>query len=116
MKRRAKGMAGKAPDAYGFKPAHLLLLPDEAWDDIADAFMLMVERLGFTAALAAVRTVGIPKTDGGTRPISIAHLVWRLCTGELVALLSPWVDRWAPPELTGGLKGRSAAEIHAQII
>ena len=57
--------------------------------DLAAAWNRMVARMGFAAALAAVRTVGIPKSDGGTRPISIAHLLWRICAGVLVDLLTP---------------------------
>ena len=65
--------------------------------------------------MAEVRTVGIPKPDGGERPISLAQLLWRIANTCLVAKLVSWVDQWAPDELAGGLKGRWPEEIHAAL-
>ena len=62
----------------------------------------------------AVRCVLIPK-DIGLRPISVASLAWRTGTGVLAHQLAHWFNSWTPPELVGGLKGRSVATVHEQL-
>ncbi len=33
----------------------------------------------------------------------------------VLAQLAAWIEAWAPAELTGGLKGRSAEELHYRL-
>ena len=52
--------------------------------------------------------MGIPKDDGGTRPISVAALLWRAANGELLDRMETWIAIWAPREAVGGLAGDHA--------
>ena len=62
-----------------------------------------------------MRVVGIPKPGGGTRPLGIACVAWRVGMSHLVRCLMPWAAAWLPAELVGGVRGRSAADLHDHI-
>ena len=114
--RRARAAAGKAADSGGWTAKALLCLPEEFWDEVAEVWNEFLQGAEMPPILAEVRTVGVPKEDGTDRPISVAALLWRLANGVLVERLTSWVEAWAPPELAGGLRGRSAADIHGSLI
>ena len=43
--------------------------------------------LGPEPGWATVRSLGIGKADGGTRPLSLASSLWRICNAALLAAL-----------------------------
>lgn len=69
-----------------------------------------------------VRVVMIPKEpkepdspSTGTRPISVAEIAWRLGMSVIVRDLTSWVDAWVPPDLVGGLAGRTPNALHERL-
>ena len=58
---------------------------------------------------------GIPKPDGGLRPLALTQMAWRLGASEMLAQLRPWFCSWMPDCLHGGLPGRSVDAIHEQL-
>ena len=62
-----------------------------------------------------VRVAGIPKPDGGLRPLALTQMAWRLGASEMLAQLRPWFCAWMPECLHGGLPGRSVDAIHEQL-
>ena len=62
-----------------------------------------------------VRVAGIPKPDGGLRPLALTQVAWRLGASEMLAQLRPWFCAWMPDCLHGGLPGRAVDAIHAQL-
>ena len=59
-----------------------------------------------------MRSLGIPKPDGGVGYLSIAALAWRAGMHIIFGQLTSWVEEWAGPELLGGLKGREGTSLH----
>ena len=57
----------------------------------------------------------IPKGDGGSRPLSIAAICWRMFATTIARQLTPATSHW-PYELTGGIGGRDLGDAHQQIM
>ncbi|MDP6209095.1 MAG: reverse transcriptase domain-containing protein, partial [Roseibacillus sp.] len=102
----------KAAGADGWSPGKLALLPLGFWRAVSDIWAVILQGGPLPAGWRAIRCVGIPKDSGGLRPLSISSIFWRCGSTALLSQLSTWIDQWAPPELAGGLKGRSADAIH----
>ena len=115
LRRQAQASVGKGTGTDGWSAAALLLLPDDFWNRLAAIWNKFLEGARLPAVLTEVRTVGVPKDDGGERPISLAQVLWRLANTVVVDKLTTWVDQWAPEELCGGLRGRSAETIYAAL-
>ena len=77
--------------------------------------MEQIPRRSQAAGGAHRGTDGGGTDDGGERPISLAQVLWRLANTVVVDKLTTWVDQWAPEELCGGLRGRSAETIYAAL-
>ena len=63
------------------------------------------------------RTVVIllAKPTGGTRPISLTGICWRMGATALVRQLHTWTNTWLPSNMVGGIAGRHAAYLHARL-
>ena len=48
-----------------------------------------------------IRVVGILKSDGGMRPLSVAAAAWRAGMTIVVRKLAEWIGDWAPEEIIG---------------
>ncbi|MEC8274236.1 MAG: reverse transcriptase domain-containing protein [Pseudomonadota bacterium] len=116
LRRQAAAMTGRAAGEDGWRAEHMLLMPEGYWATLAEIWEGFLNGAPMPAALNQVRTVNIPKEEGGLRPVSIAQLLWRIANSALLAQVAPWVEAWAPEALQGGLKGRSAEHIHAQLM
>lgn len=111
--RRAETMKRKAGGADNWTAEHLLLLPLEWWEAFADVWNRSLECGIIPTAWASIRVVLIDKVGGGTRPLGIAALAWRLGASLIQTQLGPWIEDWAPNFLTGGLPGRGLLDSHA---
>jgi hypothetical protein len=114
--RLARKQIGKAMGLDGWAAADLLRLPPDFWERLASTWNRFLHGERLPALLAQIRTVGLDKPEGGQRPISLAAVAWRICNTALIGKLADWVEQWAPPELTGGLRGRSSEEVHASLL
>ena len=106
---------GKAPGIDGWTADHWLRMPSHFFDVFVDLWNRALAVGKIPSQWKAIRTVMIPKSDGGQRPLSIAPLAWRIGTSSIIKSLGRWIDRWAPKELVGGLPGRSADLIHQEV-
>ncbi|CAE7451987.1 unnamed protein product [Symbiodinium natans] len=114
LKHCASKTVGKAPGADGWIGEHWSLLPNPFFDSLAALWQLVLEAGVLPEQWTRVRCVLIPK-DVGFRPISVASLAWRVGMGVVLQQMTSWIDEWAPAELTGGLKGRSASQAHESL-
>ena len=90
------------------------MLPKELFKRLAEVWTLCLEQSRLLEIWKQIRVVGIPKSDGGTRPLSVAAVAWRAGMTIIVRKLADWFDGWAPEEIIGGLRHRQAAEIPLQ--
>ena len=109
-----KKSVGTAHGPDGWKGDHWALLPMEFFQDLANLWHVVLRSSNVPKQWLDVRCVLIPK-DVGLRPISVASLAWRTGIGVLAQQLAHWIQSWAPEELVGGVKGRSAATVHEQL-
>ena len=87
-------------------------MPEEAFDELAAIWNLCMDTGKLPRTWLEVRTVTIPKQEGGYRGLSIASQSWRACMSATIYLLSDWAEGWLPKEIHGGIRGRSGDTLH----
>lgn len=63
-----------------------------------------------------VRTVSIPKKEGGDRPLSVEPLFWRLGISLITSQLGDWMDGWTPRNIAGAVRHRSVEPLHDRFL
>ena len=102
----------KAPGADDWKGDAMSLLPLNFYEQLAKLWNRTLQCGKVPKQWKQIRTLMIPKADGGQRPLSIAPLVWRAGMSCILTQVDEWVQQWVPNEVVGGVKGRSAETIH----
>ena len=115
LHRAATRTKGKAGGGDHWTADALLQLPPTWWQALAELWNTILHTARIPAAWNQTVVVLLNKPSGGTRPISITSILWRLGASALVKHLAPWTHQWAPPELCGGLPQRDATYLHARI-
>lgn len=111
LRKIAPRMRDKAAGTDSLTANMLLLLPDRFWELLADVMQVMRDTGRVPRAWLDVRIGGIDKSDGGARPLGIAALCyWISMCAVMMYMANDWADLWVPPELVGGLRGRSAVD------
>ena len=95
-----------------WKAEHMDTLPLEALEEVSDIWNACLQGMALPAAWCRVRVVTIPKDGGGYRGLSIATMMWRAGMSDLLGKLTDWAEGWLPSELYGGIKNRSADNLH----
>ena len=113
--RRARRAKTKAGGLDGWSGALFAQLPLAFFDGLARVWQLVLRGHGVPEGWRQVRVVAIPKPDGGSRPLALTQMAWRVGSSELLSQLRAWFGRWMPRELCGGLPDRSADIIHADL-
>ena len=91
-------------------------MPEEAMDELAELWGRAMHTGEVPKAWLEVRTVTIPKQEGGYRGLSIASQIWRACMSATVYLLRDWADGWLPEEVYGGISGRNGNALHERLM
>jgi hypothetical protein len=115
LQKRCRRTASSAPGLDGWQARQLMLLPEAFFDEFAYYVSCMITQgLPVPRAWQQVRVCLIPKEGtSDLRPISVASVCWRVASGVILDSLDDWLQSWAPPALVGGIRGRSAADLHA---
>ena len=108
MRHRAAG-----PDAW--TTDQLLRLPVCWWELLRRLWSVVLSSGRLPQAWHHARATLLPKPCGGSRPLTITSVGWRVGASAIARALAPWSDAWAPPSLVGGLAHRSGEDIHARI-
>ena len=115
LMRRTRRAKAKAGGLDGWSGPLFSKLPLAFFERLSQVWMLVLEGCGVPDGWRQIRVVAIPKTDGGLRPLALTQMAWRVGTSELLSQLRSWFGQWMPPELCGGLPGRSADIIHEDL-
>eukprot|EP00969_Alexandrium_andersonii_P115442 5104934-Alexandrium_andersonii.AAC.1 len=110
LRRLAKKATGKAAGLDSWTADHWAALGVGFYRELARLWSTVLQVGRVPQQWQEVRICGIPKEDGGERPLGIAGLAWRLCMPEAMQQLLPWLGAWAGEELAGGLPGRSTLD------
>ena len=70
----------------------------------------------FPSSWSQARLVCIPKEDGGTRPLTVLLVVYRMWASRAARILAEWCIPWFPPQLIGGLRGSPPASATANLV
>ena len=111
----AKEGATKAPGGDDWRPVDLVKLPLPWWEKFARLWERITQVGACPAVWADIVVALLDKDDGSQRPLSIASALWRIGATCIVRQLAPWINQWAPFELSGGLPDRTAAYVHARL-
>ena len=111
--RRAKACRRRAGGADGWQGSHWAALPEQWFDRLAAVWNRVLAGAPLPASWASVRVAALPKEGGDYRPLALASLAWRLGSSCLLKQLRAWFAGWLPPQLLGGVPGRSADQGHA---
>ena len=115
LRRRARKAKHKAGGLDGWSGELVAALPLDFFNHLARIWTAIVNRGKLPLRWKQVRVAGIPKPDGGLRPLALTQMAWRLGASEMLAQLRPWFSSWMPECLHGGLPGRSVDAIHEQL-
>ena len=111
--RRARASKGRAAGADGWKGSHFAALPRPFFNSLATIWRLILDGAAIPEPWLVVRVVCVPKAEGGgTRPLALASLAWRLGAAVLLRDLKAWQQRVFPTELCGGIPGRQVGDVH----
>lgn len=111
----ARQCRGKVAGGDGWTAEALLALPTPWWDCFAQLWRAILSSAVIPVVWTQTLVVLLTKPNGGTRPISITGLCWRIGASAVVRSLASWTHTWAVPELCGGLPGRDGMALHARL-
>ena len=103
-----------APGMDGWKCADLTHLPLQFWELVLTLWHACLTWAHVPSAWKRIRICLIPKPTGGLRPLAIASVMWRICMSATMRALRPWILRWAPPQLYGGVPDKHLVDFHAR--
>ena len=115
LKKAANRSRKSAAGIDGWKGAIWANLPLSAFEPLVRIWNMALAEGTIPEVWNKIRTVTIPKDDGGSRPISVAVLAWRTGMGALISRMGPWIDTWAQEQIAGGIPGRDARKIHENL-
>ena len=115
LRRHARKAKHKAGGLDGWSGELVAALPLDFFNHLAKIWTAIVKGGKLPLGWKQIRVAGIPKPDGGLRPLALTQMAWRLGASEVLAQLRPWFSSWMPECLHGGLPGRSVDAIHEQL-
>lgn len=101
-----------AAGANGWSAEDFLMLPSTFMEALCSIWAAMARTARIPELWLRTRVVGLPKSGGGTRPITIHCIRWRAGMDACVARCSAWAESCAPPHIMGGARGGDPAELH----
>ena len=116
LRKIARANAEKAHGVDTWAPRHWALLPVGFFDALAIIWNTILQNgAAMPNSWMDVRAVLIPEEPGEKRPVSIAVIAWRVGISALMHRMRGWINTWVPEEVTGGIPGRGAAELHEEM-
>ncbi|CAE7777904.1 FCPE [Symbiodinium sp. CCMP2456] len=112
----AQSMKGKAPGVDQWRAEELLLLPPPFWQSLAELWQSIADRGDVPRPWQRVRIALLPKRQGGTRPLSLLSVVWRLGAKHMLHQLDAWVGQWLDHTSCGGVPARSGKDLVYQLL
>ena len=86
----ARRSRGKATGGDGWQSDHFLALPTAWWDCFRDLWHTIIHTASIPPSWLQTLVVLLPKPTGGTRPISITGIAWRIAASATVRAMAPW--------------------------
>jgi hypothetical protein len=115
MMKIAQRNKSKAAGPDGWSNAMLLELGQAWWSKFAKLCARCYADGQIPKNWALARVVLLDKPAGGTRPLSIASVAWRLFMTTTLHGMRRWIRSWATEELCGGIPGRGADMAHLKV-
>ena len=109
-------MTSKAAGPDQWEAKDLLHLPFCWWDALASLWQTVLDTGRIPARWCEARIVFIPKKNGGTRPLSLTSMLWRIGAKVLTFQLREWVRGWINPRTFGGIPDRSVIDAHLHLL
>ena len=109
-------MTSKAAGPDQWEAKDLVKLPSSWWDSLALLWQVVLETGNIPTRWCEARIVFIPKKNGGTRPLSLTSMLWRIGAKTLTLQLRDWVRRWTSPSTFGGIPDRSVIDAHLHLL
>ncbi|CAE7777915.1 unnamed protein product, partial [Symbiodinium sp. CCMP2456] len=116
LRGMARSMKGKAPGVDQWRAEELLLLPPPFWQSLAELWQSIADRGDVPRPWQRVRIALLPKRQGGTRPLSLLSVVWRLGAKHMLHQLDAWVGQWLDHTSCGGVPARSGKDLVYQLL
>ena len=112
LRRSPRATARKAAGNDGWSGTHFAALPLPFFESSTQIWNLVLDGAPLPQPWLSVKVVGMPKPEGGTRPLALASLAWRLGATVLLRDLAQWPQRTLPSELCGSIRGRQVEGVH----
>lgn len=112
LRRAASATAGTAAGPDGWQGDALRRLPETFWIAAAQLWATLLSTGTIPAAFMQNRTVGIPKSDGGVRPLGIEVVMWRCGVALMTKELGRWAEACAAERLVVAIRATSPDAFH----
>ena len=115
--RKALSKPDSSAGCDGWNGHELLVLPEAAWELLANVFSTIEKTQRWPQALASAFAAAIPKQGhpGKLRLLGITSIVYRAWARTRILDMADWTKQWAGDELHGGMKGRSTTTASLKI-
>ena len=97
-----KASNGKTAGADGWSREELCLLPEGFFEAVASIWRIVLQGAVLPPSWKAIRCVGVPKVNGGLRPLLIPSVFWSCGFTALLSKVPAWRDGWAQQGVIGG--------------
>ena len=112
----ASKMRGKAPGPDRWAAEHFLLLPSEWWQAFHSLWQQILKLGSIPNEWQKVMIALVCKPTGGTRPLGLCQIAWRIGARALNKCLRSWVLSWVGHGALGAAPTRGVNDAHSRLL
>ena len=112
----AAKMRGKAPGPDRWAAEHFLLLPVEWWQAFHGLWQQILKLGSIPDEWKKVMVTLVCKPAGGTRPLGLCQIAWRIGARALNKCLKGWVLSWTGHGALGAAPTRGVNDAHSRLL
>ena len=109
-------MRGKAPGPDRWEANHYLSLPPAWWEAFCDLWSLVLRSGHIPATWKQVLIALISKPSGGTRPLGLCQLAWRIGARAVNKSVRAWILSWTEHGSLGSAPSRGIGDAHSRLL
>ena len=112
----ASQMRGKAPGPDRWAAEHFLLLPLRWWRSFLNLWQHILETGNIPSEWKKIVIALVCKPTGGTRPLGLCQIAWRIGARAFNKCLRKWVLSWAEHGALGSAPSQSINDAHSRLL
>ncbi|CAE6950031.1 pol [Symbiodinium sp. CCMP2592] len=116
LRASAAAMRNKAAGPDQWTAEQLLRLPTAWWEAFLQLWLFILQNGSVPECWRRVIVTLVRKPAGGTRPLGLCSIAWRVGTRAINRSLRGWVQSWAEHGALGAAPARGVGDAHARLM